>query len=113
MAAISSTIKQVYEKKPALMSMQMAPCKHSPVLLLDSGHQPYSSRYLFQTLRCVSRTAEALTGRRAVAVVSTWRCSGAKFKVSWCWPPAESDDWKTVVRMKGGDALDIIDIDLS
>jgi hypothetical protein len=82
------------------------------VLVLDAGHHPYNSRYLFQTLRCVSRSAGELVDQPAVTVLSSWRYAGAHSRVSWS-TPEERSTWKTVLKTQAGDALDIINIDFA
>jgi hypothetical protein len=92
---------------------KIKPDKDAPVLLLDMGHQRYSSRYLFNTLRSVWKSQDA--SRRAVVILSSWHYENAKYEASWTWPPAGKVryvKWKKGERNPDGDVLDMVEVDL-
>jgi len=134
MAAVSSTIKHVRTEpwihrspRPGQWVLRpedseaklptMGPQKNDQVLILDMGHNRYSSRYL-KILRTVGKKIQSKS-RRAVVILSSWHYKNATYEPSWTWPPA--DEVKYVKWTKGepnqygdvGDVLDMIEVDLS
>ena len=144
MAAVSSTIKKIRAQPgmhctppPGELVTQdehAAKCKpepkansqdnNDPVLVLDMGHQRYSSHYLLHTLRKVWESQSL--SRRVVVILSSWHYQDASYETSWTWPFASNTASKVsnlvkkakyVTWQKGslnryGDVLDIIDVDL-
>jgi hypothetical protein len=111
MAAISSTIAKVSQGVAPVPSTAAPPSRGKPVLLLDAGHHPYSSRYHFNTLRCAARDAAALVGASAGLVLASWQYAGARVRCSWA-QPAERTAWRRVAG-EGRDLVDVVEVRLS
>lgn len=88
MIAISSTVGELAGGAPPRLSARAPWQPGKPVVILDSGHHPYSSRYLFNTLRCTADGARGRAGAPAVVVLSSWRYAHAAFTKNWCRPEA-------------------------
>jgi hypothetical protein len=81
------------------------------VLIIDVGHAQYSSRYDFNTLRCVARDVAARVGHPAAVVLSSWMWSTRGIGTGWCHPATRC---RVVRTSRGGrDHVDLIDIDLA
>lgn len=109
MVAISSTIGQAIETRyqPPVRSTRHPPRVDQPVLVVDVGHAQYSSRYDFNTLRCVARDVEQRVGRPSALVLSSWMWSTRGIGTGWCHPRHRVQ----VERLAGADSdhLDVID----
>ncbi len=112
MAAISSTVAKLQEHEPTVRSKAAPPSPTTPQLILDMGHHPYSSRYLFNTLRCVSEQVTHRLKQPAVTVLSAWRYPHGRMSVPWAQPTARVT-WDAGEEDAAGDTLDILDLVLS
>lgn len=86
MVAISSTVGVLNSDQAPAQSLRAPFQPGKPVVVLDSGHHPYSSRYLFNTLRCCAAGASSRARAPAVVVLSSWRYANAHFTKNWCRP---------------------------
>lgn len=114
MAAISSTMVTRVREKKVKVSDHMKPDKDAPVLLLDMGHQRYTARYLYQSLRKVWESPRQ--SRRAVVVLSSWHYRAAHYECPWTWPLANEANfvrWEKGEPNDYGDVIDMIEVDLS
>jgi hypothetical protein len=76
------------------------------------GHHPYSSRYLFNTLRCVSEQVTHRLKQPAVTILSAWRYPHGRMSVPWA-QPTDRVTWAAGEEDATGDTLDILDLVLS
>jgi hypothetical protein len=113
MTAISSTIGKTIESRyePPVLSTSHPPETNKPVIIADVGHSQYSSRYDFNTLRCVVRDVAARVGQPTGLVLSSWMWSTRGIGERWCHPPERME----VRRLLGvgEDVLDVIDVSLA
>jgi hypothetical protein len=112
-AAISSTMVKRVREKNVKESDHMKLDKDAPVLLLDMGHQRYTPRYLYQSLRKVWEAPRQ--PRRALVILSSWHYRAAHYKCSWTWPLANKARYVTWTKgnpNEYGDVLDMIEVDL-
>jgi hypothetical protein len=94
-------------------TLATTPRKNDSVLLLDMGHNRYTARYLYNTLRTVWESQSKT--RRAVVILSSWHYQTANYVPSWTWPLANEVryvTWTKGNRNQYGDVLDLIDVDL-
>jgi hypothetical protein len=113
MATISSTMKRVREGKIKVYD-NMKPDEDAPVLLLDMGHNRYSGRYLYHSLRTIWESQRQSRG--AVVILSSWHYRAAQYESSWTWPLAGKVryvTWTKGIPNENGDVLDMIRIDFS
>lgn len=115
MAAISSTmVKRVVRDGHVRVSDKMKPDEDAPVLLLDMGHQRYTPRYLYQSLRKVWESARQ--PQKAVVILSSWHYCSAHYECPWTWPLADERGYVTWAKgspNESGDVIDMIEVDLS
>lgn len=110
MVAISSTIGKLHREEKPTQSHRAPLGWGKPALVLDAGHHPYSSRYLFNTMRCSAEGAGRFTGAPAVVVLASWRYLGAAYGKNWCSP--EQRVRSITSDLLGDDQVDHLDISL-
>ena len=81
------------------------------MLIVDVGHAQYSSRYEFNTLRCVARDVAARVGQPAALVLSSWMWSTKGIGLSW-FKPEERVQARRLPH-EGGDIVDVLDVNLA
>lgn len=112
MVAISSTVGVLNGDRAPAQSLRAPFRPGKPVVVLDSGHHPYSSRYLFNTLRCCAAGASQRAEAPAVVVLSSWRYANAHFTKNWC-RPEERVGVGESVQITSEDQLDRLTVSLT
>jgi len=110
MAAISSTVANLHTNNPQQRSASAPPLSVQPQLVIDVGHHPYGSRYLFNTLRCVSERVHQRLNQPTATVLSAWRYARSQMAVPWVKTAGMTISWSPGAETPQGDTLDLIEV---